>query len=193
MHLCVDMQNLFLPGSAWATPWMERVLPMVTRLAAARPDRTIFTRFIPAERPGQGRGRWKPYYERWADMTLEALPEHAIELVDPLRSFVPPAEVIDKWVYNPWSQPQLERILVARGVEDLIISGAETDVCVLAAVLGGVDRGYRVILAKDAVCSSTDATHDAVLSLFGRRYNQQVEVLCVEEILSRWMVDEPIG
>jgi len=50
-----------------------------------------------------------------------------------------------------------------------------------------------VILAKDAVCSSTDATHDAVLSLFGRRYNQQVEVLCVEEILSRWMVDKPIG
>jgi len=46
VRLCVDMQTLFA----------ERVLPAVTRLAAARPERTVFTRFMPPERP-EGRSR----------------------------------------------------------------------------------------------------------------------------------------
>jgi len=28
VHLCIDMQNIFAPGGLWATPWMERVLPI---------------------------------------------------------------------------------------------------------------------------------------------------------------------
>ena len=32
-----------------------------------------------------------------------------------------------------------------------IVSGSETDVCVLATVLDAVDMGYRVIIARDAV------------------------------------------
>ncbi|HEY8612755.1 MAG TPA: cysteine hydrolase, partial [Roseomonas sp.] len=51
-HLCIDMQNLFAEGTEWHTPWMKRVLPVVERIAAAHPERTIFTRFIPAARPG---------------------------------------------------------------------------------------------------------------------------------------------
>ena len=47
VHLCVDMQRLFGPGSPWAVPWMEKVLPAVAELAAAHAARTIFTRFIP--------------------------------------------------------------------------------------------------------------------------------------------------
>jgi hypothetical protein len=27
LHLCVDMQKLFAPGSPWQVPWAERVLP----------------------------------------------------------------------------------------------------------------------------------------------------------------------
>ena len=60
------MQNLYAGGTDWNTPWMERVLPVVERVVAARPDRTIFTRFIPAERPGKGEGTWRRYYERWS-------------------------------------------------------------------------------------------------------------------------------
>jgi nicotinamidase-related amidase len=187
IHLCVDMQNLFLPGSPWETPWIERVLPDVVRLVEAHPDRCIFTRFIPVEKVGQGKGQWKTYYERWPDMTLEALPPDAVNLAEPLQRFVPPARVIDKAVYSPWSSPALGEALRGQAVETIIVSGAETDICVLAAILGAVDRGYRIILAKDAVCSSTDATHDAILALFGRRYHQQVDMLSVDEILARWL------
>ena len=185
VHLCVDMQNLFC-NTAWHTPWMERVLPVVERIAAAWPQRTIFTRFIPARRPGEGTGTWRGYWEKWSNMTQEALPPEAIELLPPLARLVPPAETLDKPVYSPWVDTDLHERLQKRGIDTLIVSGAETDVCVLAAVLGGVDRGYRVVVPTAALCSSSDTTHDALLTLYRERYGQQVETATAEEILEAW-------
>lgn len=185
-HLCVDMQRLFTEGTDWHTPWMERVLPVVERIACAWPERTLFTRFIPARRPGEGEGTWHRYWKRWASMTLEALPPGSTELLPPLARLAPPAEVIDKRSYSPWREPALEERLRARGIDTLVITGAETDICVLAAVLGAVDRGYRVVLPTDALCSSSDRTHDALLTLYRERYGQQVEASSAEEILAAW-------
>ena len=185
-HLCVDMQRLFAEKTDWHTPWMDRVRPIVRRLAGAHPERTIFTRFIPAERPGEGEGTWKRYYERWDTMTIERLGSEMIELVPELRELVPPAEAIDKKVYSPWFQPELGASLARRGSDAVIVSGGETDVCVLATVLGAVDRGFRVVIVKDGLCSSSDAAHDASLTLYLDRYGQQVEVATAEEILDGW-------
>jgi nicotinamidase-related amidase len=186
VHLCVDMQNLFAGDTEWHTPWMNRVLPMVERLAGACPERTIFTRFIPAARPGEGEGTWRRYWHRWPDMTREALPADTLDLIPSLARFAPPAEVVDKHVYSPWMEGDLHQRLRARGIDTLIISGAETDVCVLAAVLGAVDHGYRVVLPTDALCSSSDRTHDALLTLYRERYGQQIEAVGTEDILRAW-------
>ena len=80
----------------------------------------------------------------------------------------------------------LDARLRARAVDTLIVTGAETDVCVLAAVLGGVDLGYRIVLATDALCSSCDAAHDALLLMYRMRYGHQVETMTTAEILDRW-------
>ena len=154
LHLCVDMQNLFAAETPWHTPWMARVLPIVSRLAKRHPSRTVFTRFIPPHRPDQMPGSWRRYYEHWRDLTLDRIDPQLIELVPDLASLAPPAEVIDKQVYSPFLRPQLPELLRRRQIDSLIITGAETDVCVLAAVLDAVDLGYRVVLATDALCSS---------------------------------------
>ncbi len=185
VHLCIDMQNLFA-GTEWHTPWMPRVLPRVLALAAAHPARTVFTRFIPAARAGEGQGTWRRYWQRWQNMTLEKLPAGTVDLLPDLARLVPPAEVVDKHVYSPWEGTDLDARLRARGAEAVVITGAETDVCVLAAVLGAVDRGYRVVLPTDALCSSSDETHDALLTLYSNRYGQQVETTTTEELLRVW-------
>ena len=188
VHLCVDMQRLFAEKTDWFTPWMERVVPNVARIVEAHPERTIFTRFIPARAPGEGRGTWKRYYERWSSMTIEALGPEMIELVPDLARHVPPARVLDKHVYSPWIEGDLDGELRQRGVDTLVITGGETDVCVLAAVLGAVDRGYRVVVVTDGLCSSSDETHDASLAVYHNRYGIQVETVPTQCVLDNWRV-----
>ena len=61
VHLCVDMQRLFGEGTPWNVPWMEKVLPTIVGVVAEHPERTIFTRFVPVERPEKAVGSWKRY------------------------------------------------------------------------------------------------------------------------------------
>jgi nicotinamidase-related amidase len=66
------------------------------------------------------------------------------------------------------------------------VTGSETDVCVSATIMGAVDHGFRVILVRDGVCSSSDEGHDALLQLYHRRFSEQIETASAEEILSKW-------
>jgi Isochorismatase family len=113
-------------------------------IAQRYPSRTVFTRFIPPRRPEQMPGSWRRYYEHCRDLALKRIDPQLIELVPVLAVPAPPAEVIDKQVYSPFFGPQLADLLGRRQTDSLIITGAETDACVLAAVLDAVDLGYRV-------------------------------------------------
>lgn len=186
IHLCVDMQRLFSPKGPWPTPWMERVLPVVTELAARHPDRTVFTRFIPPKRSTDMPGMWQRYYTRWKAATREQLDPAMLELLPALAKLCPPAQIIDKTRYSAFTEPALLQHLQAREAEGLIVTGSETDVCVLATVLGAVDLGYRVIVVRDAVCSSSNEGHDALMNLYRQRYTEQIEVADAATIFERW-------
>jgi nicotinamidase-related amidase len=165
---------------------MARVIPKVVEICERRAEQTIFSRFVPALLPGTGHGRWARYYERWAGMTISEVGAEQIELVPELRRFVPPAETIDKGVYSPWLGSDLHPRLEARRCDTLVVTGGETDVCVLASALGAIDWGYRTIVVTDAVCSSADEGHDALMMLFTMRYGQQIETATTAEVLERW-------
>jgi nicotinamidase-related amidase len=186
LHLCVDMQRLFGPGGPWAVPWAQKVLPSIEELVAVHPERTVFTRFIPAARPGEAPGAWARYYRRWAEVTLANIDVELVDLMPTLARFTPPAKILNKHVYSPWTEGHLDAMLAGSGVDTLIITGGETDVCVLATVLGAIDRGFRVVLVTDAICSSADQTHDALMELYRSRFTEQVEAVSAEEVLSNW-------
>ena len=186
VHLCVDMQRMFAERTDWHTPWLPRILPNIERLAEAHPDRTVFTRFMPAARPGEASGAWRRYYERWTTMTLERLGTPRADLVPELARFVPPAETVDKTAYSPWFGTGLDQKLKSRRIDSLIVTGGETDVCVLASVMGAMDRGFRVVLVGDALCSSADQTHDSLMTLYASRFAEQVELVKTEEVLRAW-------
>jgi nicotinamidase-related amidase len=186
VHLCIDMQRLFSADGPWATPWMDRVLPIVATIAERFPERTIFTRFITPRRPEDMPGRWQDYYAKWLETTREHIDPRMLELLPALARLVPPAVVIDKTRYSAFAEPRLLSHLRRRGADALVVTGSETDVCVMATIMSAVDLGFRIILVRDAVCSSSDEGHNALLKVYRRRYSEQIETADAETILSRW-------
>jgi nicotinamidase-related amidase len=186
VHLCVDMQRMFAEGTEWKMPWLERVLPNIVSITALHPERTIFTRFVPAQHSGQGVGMWRHYYERWASMTIDELGADMIDVVPQLTRFAPPARFFDKHVYSSWTGSDLHQQLWGAGIRTIIITGGETDVCVLATRMGAIDWGFRAILVTDALCSSADETHDAMMNIYTNRFGQQVECVTTDTLLDTW-------
>ena len=183
IHLCIDMQRMFAEPTDWHTPWMERVLPNVVAIVELDPARTIFTRFIPPPSEDAVGGAWRRYYSKWKSMTRDRLDPRMIELLPELERFSTPAQLEDKTVMSAW-HGSLHGRLRSAGIDALIVSGAETEVCVLATVMGAIDLGYRVIIATDAICSGADPTHDAMLQIYESRYNMQVETVTTAQLIA---------
>jgi nicotinamidase-related amidase len=186
VHLCIDMQNIFAPGGVWETPWMERVLPAIADITARYAARTVFTRFITPLHPEDRQGRWRRYFAKWECATRSKLPPEQLELVPTLRRFAPPATVIDKPAYSAFADSSLASFLHEKRISTVVITGTETDVCVLSTVLDAVDRGFRVVIVEDALCSSFDAGHDALMTLYRNRFAEQVELVRLEELPALW-------
>lgn len=186
IHLCIDMQRIFSREGPWPTPWMERVLPNAVALVERAPAQTVFTRFITPHRASDMPGTWARYYEKWPETTRAKLDPELLHLMPELERFVPPAGVFDKLVYSGFANGRLHAELRARQCDTLVVSGSETDVCVLSSVLAAVDLGYRVILAADAVCSSSDQSHDALIELYRRRFDVQIEIADTRQIVEQW-------
>jgi nicotinamidase-related amidase len=186
VHLCVDMQRIFAKGGIWETPWMERALPAIVALTERYAERTIFTRFITPERPQDRPGRWQKYFKRWELATRRNLAPGQLELLPELQRFVPPARIVDKPAYSAFNRSDLFDLLTEKHVGTVVVTGAETDVCVLSSVLSAVDRGFRVLIVEDGLCSSSDAGHDALMTLYRQRFHEQIELLSLEQLQSIW-------
>jgi nicotinamidase-related amidase len=190
VHLCVDMQRIFAKGGIWETPWMERVLPTIADITERYAARTILTRFITPESPEDAPGNWRPYFERWKNATRQSLGGTQLDLVPQLARYVPPATVLDKSTYSAFFRSQLGRLLVEKQVRTVIITGAETDVCVLSTALDAVNLGFHVVIVEDALCSSSNAGHDALMTMYRLRFTEQIDLVKAKSLPELWRPDQ---
>jgi nicotinamidase-related amidase len=102
---------------------------------------------------------------------------------------VPPAHIIDKPAYSAFHLSGLDIFLRDKGVRSLVVTGAETDVCVLATVLAAIDRGFRVVIVEDALCSSSDAGHEALMTIYRTRMQEQIDLISSCELSTVWNPD----
>ncbi|UXN59044.1 cysteine hydrolase family protein [Phyllobacterium zundukense] len=152
------------------------------------PCATIFTRYLPARNLSEAGGAWLRYYQKWEGLMLDRVDPSKVDIVPERKRYAPPAAVVDKSVSFPWFGSTLPTLLITRATHTVLVTGGETDVCVLSTVLGAVDFGFRVIVVYDAVCSSSDAAHDAMQLFYSQRLSQQVATASTEEILDSWVV-----
>jgi nicotinamidase-related amidase len=186
VHLCVDMQRIFARGGLCETPWMARVLPAIIDIVAQCPERTVFSRFITPASADEAPGQWQRYFFRWKAATRQVLDPAQLDLVGELARYVPPAAVVDKPAYSAFHRSRLANFMIERGVRSVIVSGAETDVCVLSTVLDAVNIGFRVVIVEDALCSSPDAGHDALMTMYRLRFTEQIDLVTAAELKEVW-------
>jgi nicotinamidase-related amidase len=180
------MQRLFGERTEWHTPGVGEVTPPIVRIARHAPHSAIYTRFRAPEAIEHAKGQWQTYYRRWESVLADRNDADLYGLVHELRPFVPPGRILDKRGFSAFDSPELEQLLRDLGVEALILTGVETDVCVLSTLLGAIDRGYRVVLVEDAIASSDPASHTAILAHVIPRFDRQVEVTDTATILDTW-------
>jgi nicotinamidase-related amidase len=185
-HLCIDMQRLFAEETDWHTPAMAGIVPNIGKLAEAFAGRTIFARFQVPRSAKDAAGSWRTYYEQWAGITAAVRDDpRLIEVMPHLAATAAGERTLDKPTYSLFQVPGLAAQLAEWGIDTVVVSGVETDVCVLATVFGAVDLGYHVVVAADAVTSSSPEGHDAVLRHVLTRMPQQIAILDTAEIVER--------
>ena len=185
-HACIDMQRLFGEKTQWFTPDLAGIVGNTARLIEHAPARTIFTRFRTPATADDAIGHWRPYYERYNEVLAAKLPDDMFGVIKEYRRFVPPAVEIDKFTYNAFEAPDFGRTLERWGTKALVFSGVENDGCVVGTLMGAVGRGYRVVVATDAVASGNPKAHKAALDIVFVRYEMQIEVADTDTILANW-------
>lgn len=185
LHVAIDMQVIFDSHPDWGVADLRRILPAVMRLTEAKPNQTICTRFVPPRRAEEAAGCWQRYYRHWKSATLDEAGRSVIDLVPELAK-LPIAGLVDKSGYAAHSSETFAPLLKRRNIDTLVLSGVETDVCVWATALSAIDHGLHVVIARDAVTSSDLTAHQAILHLAADRFNHQVELASVDEILANW-------
>jgi nicotinamidase-related amidase len=186
VHVAIDMQVVFADHADWGAASTHGILPQIARIAGRRPERTVFTRFLPPKSLPDLPGQWHAFYRRWPQILAERGNTALFDLLPILKRFTPPAKVIDKQIYSAFEAPSFQPALRELTADSLILTGVETEVCVLATVIGAIDRGYRTILISDALASGSGEGHAAALASVYPRFDQQLELIDTETLLREW-------
>ena len=184
LHVVIDMQRLFAEHQDWAVKDVGRIRKEVQWLAERMPTRTCWTRFIPAESAAAAKGSWRRYYEAWPRATLAGGGRDFVDLLPEYRALAD--TVFDKPGFSAFSSDSFHPALQSAGIDTLILSGVETDVCVWATALDAVDAGLFVVLAADAVTSFSQEAHRAMLDLIAPRFAPQVVLMTHAELEAAW-------
>jgi nicotinamidase-related amidase len=184
VHLCIDMQRLFAHDSPWASGAVQAALPAASEVCRWKPQAVVFTQFLCPDDPDSARGQWAVFYRGCPAITK--LDPRLFDIVPELKSVAVQAQVVSRSMFSAFQGSELQTVLRHRRADTLVFSGVETDVCVLATALSAIDLGYRVIVVEEAVASSNVAGHAAAMAGIFPRFDQQVEVVGVSELLSCW-------
>ncbi len=102
------------------------------------------------------------------DKEFEIWPQHAIKgtkgakIVEEL-SPEPEDYLVEKSTYSGFYNTELEDLLKRLNIEELIITGTVTNICVMYTVAGAIFRGYKVKVLKDCVAAVNENDHQFAL------------------------------
>jgi nicotinamidase-related amidase len=164
----VDMLDDFVTG-ALANPRAQRIVePLAGLLDHARSrDDWVVVFSNDAHDPAD------PELRVWGEHALAGTP--GAQVIRELEPRPGPAEIVSpKRAYGAFDGTGLDDQLKALGVDEVVVTGQHTHICVRHSSYGALIRGYRVTVPRDAVCAFEGVDEDEALEYLVMAYGADV-------------------
>jgi ureidoacrylate peracid hydrolase len=84
--------------------------------------------------------------------------------------------VLTKTRYSAFAGTPLRRVLHGLDVDEVVLTGTQTDVCILATAFDAIQEGFRVTVVSDCVASPRSELHRAALDIVRLRAGRVVRL-----------------
>lgn len=182
LFLIIDMQKVYREGQPWECRNINTVIKNILRILPAGqaalstlPDSVVFTRYIA---PADPVGTWKRYNQHYAAINADPVMS---ELIDEFKPFTSRYPVFDKTTYSSCTIPQLQELL--QNVKRVVIAGVVAQCCVLATLIGLIDRGIEVVYLKDAVAGQNQDSEQMTEAIVDSFSPIHTKIMTVNEYL----------
>jgi nicotinamidase-related amidase len=163
--IIVDMLKDFVDGKL-ANPKAQGIIEPLQRLAAhARREGWVVVYSNDCHQPGD------PELKVWGEHAMAGDP--GAEVIEPLAA--QEGDITSpKRAYGAFDDTGLDELLKERGVDEVVITGQHTHICVRHSSYGAHIRGYDVIVPRDAVCGFEGVDEQAALDYLEQCYGARI-------------------
>ena len=163
--IIVDMLNDFVDGRL-ANPKAQAIIaPLQRLLAHARDEGWVVVFSNDAHQPDDPELRVWGEHAMAGTREAEVIPQlapHEGEIVSPKR------------VYGAFDFTGLDERLKEREVDEVVITGQHTHICVRHSSYGALIRGYAITIPRDAVCGFEGVDEDEALAYLEMAYGAKI-------------------
>ncbi|MBS3816117.1 MAG: cysteine hydrolase [Candidatus Thermoplasmatota archaeon] len=172
--LVIDMINDFVTGKLGCEN-AENIVPDLKRFLEDAEEKGIPRIFIQDNHEEDD-----PEISHWGQHAMKG--EEGSETVPQLQGLAD--ERLRKKFYDSFYRTDLEQVLEERDIEEMILTGVTTDICIQNTAAGAFYRGYDITVIEDGTAALSQEKHQRALdymeSIFG------AEILKLEKIKERW-------
>jgi len=163
--IIVDMLKDFVDGKL-ANPRAQAITPPLGRLLDhARKDGWVVVFSNDAHQPGD------PELKIWGEHAMAGDPgADVIEELEPREGEI----ISEKRGYGAFDGTDLDEQLRDRDVDEVVVTGQHTHICVRHSSYGALIRGYEITVPRDAVCAFEGVDEDDALEYLKATYGATV-------------------
>jgi nicotinamidase-related amidase len=163
--IIVDMLNDFVDGKL-ANPKAQAIIPPLQRLLQhAREEEWVVVFSNDAHLPDD------PELQVWGEHAMAGTPEaQVIPQLAPREGEI----VSPKQVYGAFDFTGLNEQLKERRVDEVVITGQHTHICVRHSSYGASIRGYAITIPRDAVCGFEGVDEEEELAYLEMAYGAKI-------------------
>jgi nicotinamidase-related amidase len=173
--IVIDMLNDFVTGKL-KNERAKHIIPNIKRLIEAAREAGV-----PVIYSSDAHLPVDSELERWGEHAMKGT--KGAEVIPQLK----PANgdyVLEKRTYSGFFETGLDLLLREIGVDTIVLTGLDTNICVLHTAADGFFRGYKIVVPKDATEALNEQEYLQGLEYLKRIYD--AEITETDKIIKRW-------